>query len=478
MRSLLRISLIITIFISSSMALCAVTASDASWAPKPDNLLLTNTISQYGITWKFDREAHVGQFVNGDYYVVGPVTVVEIIPKPENGRNGSCLNVSAVDKIGFDDRIPHGRYDSSLFLKPPIKLRPGDTLLSSISLQETHTMTPMLWRIGKNLVTPVQTVAALTCLSAPVPPDAFRPAYAKGEKTIYLARNLRRALLPRLPLVEQTPSLNEWERIFQRPWIDVVLDQFGAPLENMPAYGREFARAVGVGSLLLCLNFEDVEKEKLLINFVQIGIDMWGLAGQGFQPATWNALGGHANGRKWPIIFAGIMLGVTAMQQPEKKYRYLRFSEDTQTMFDRCWTGAKVVYAGHVGKNGLKHHDGWGAYEHLPPEQWKNDIGESYRRCCTSNAWVGEALAARLLHAEQLWDHDAFFIYVDRWMTEDDTKALDAIKKARGSDYNKVWAMQGSVWDPFVKKMWIKYRNNLPPAPDGHTDPKAYETWK
>jgi hypothetical protein len=87
MRSLLRISLIITIFISSSMALCAVTASDASWAPKPDNLLLTNTISQYGITWKFDREAHVGQFVNGDYYVVGPVTVVEIIPKPENGRN-------------------------------------------------------------------------------------------------------------------------------------------------------------------------------------------------------------------------------------------------------------------------------------------------------------------------------------------------------------------------------------------------------
>jgi hypothetical protein len=461
---------IIAIFFASLLLCLVPDAADGPPASKTENLQLTDTISQYGITWKFSQKVRVGQFVNGDYYVLGPATIVEITPKPENGRNGSCLNVSAIEKIGFDERIPHGRYDSTLFLKPPITLKPGDTLLSSSSLQEIRTMPPMLWRIGKDLRTPVKTVAALTCLSAPVPPDAFRPSYAKGEKNIYLARNLRRDLLPRLPPVEKTPSLSEWARIFQRPWVDVVMDEFGAPLENMPAYGREFARAVGVGSLLLCLDLNQEEKEKLLINFVQVGIDLWGLAGQGFQPATWNALGGHANGRKWPIIFAGIMLGDTEMQQPTKKYPYLRFSEDTQTMFDKCWTGANVVYAGHVGKDGHSRHNGWGAYEHLTPDQWKNNVGESYRRCCTSNAWVGEALAARILHAEKLWDHDAFFAYIDRWMTEDDTKILEAIKKDRGTDYNKDWSRQGSVWDPFVKEMWQQYRNNLPPARDGHKD--------
>jgi len=51
-------------------------------------LTLTDTVSQHGITWKFSEPARVGQFVNGDYYVVGPVTITSITPRPENGRNG------------------------------------------------------------------------------------------------------------------------------------------------------------------------------------------------------------------------------------------------------------------------------------------------------------------------------------------------------------------------------------------------------
>jgi hypothetical protein len=77
-------------------------------------------------------------------------------------------------------------------------------------------------------------------------------------------------------------------------------------------------------------------------------------------------------------------------------------------------------------------------------------------------AWVGQALAARLLHAEKAWDHDAFFDYVDRWMTEDDTQHLEEIKKAKGWDYSMSWARQRQTWDPFVEAMWAKYRNNLP----------------
>lgn len=449
---------------------------------KLKDLPLKRSVEQYGITWTFDKPVRVGQFVNGDFYIIGPATVVGISPEPKDGRNGSCLNLSATaDKIGFDDRVLFGRYDPKLFLAPPISLKSGDKLLSSVSHEKISTVKPFLWRVTQDQRSPVRTIAVLTCLDAPVPADAFRPAYSGKDSKIYLARDLKRGLLPNLPKAGLTfkahqggsddPfTINDFIRWTQRPWIDFVMDEFGAPVDNMPVYGAHISRAGGIASLLLCLDFTPEEKEPLLINFVQIGIDLWGLAGQGSNPPTWHALGGHGNGRKWPIVFAGTLLGDKEMQTPDKTYPYLHFSEDTQTMFDHCWTGAKVVWAGHVGKEGSSKNPDWGAYEHLQPKDWKGNTGESYRRCCTSNTWVGEALAARILHAEKYWDHDAFFVYVDRWMTEDDTEFIKIIKQERGVNYFSEWGVQGTAWDPFTKEMWTKYRDNY--------SPKASETWK
>ncbi|MBX3464889.1 MAG: hypothetical protein KF830_17105, partial [Planctomycetes bacterium] len=41
---------------------------------------LSSSITQWGITWTFDHDYQVGQFCNGDWWVVGPVTVVSITP--------------------------------------------------------------------------------------------------------------------------------------------------------------------------------------------------------------------------------------------------------------------------------------------------------------------------------------------------------------------------------------------------------------
>jgi hypothetical protein len=113
-------------------------------------------------------------------------------------------------------------------------------------------------------------------------------------------------------------------------------------------------------------------------------------------------------------------------------------------------------------------------YEHLPPSAWKSTLGESYRRCCTSVSWVGEALAARLIPGLQAaWNHPQFFAYVDRWMlTPDDPSDLQTIQMATGmvigSDF-----MQGQSWKilsgggyyvphrTFVDEMWAAYRNHL-----------------
>jgi len=94
------------------------------------------------------------------------------------------------------------------------------------------------------------------------------------------------------------------------------------------------------------------------------------------------------------------------------------------------------------------------------------------------NAWVAEALAARIMHAEKDWDHDAFFAYEDRWMTEDDTAFVKQIKDQTGWDFSADWQLQRATWYPFVNEMWKKYRDNLPPGPNGEKTPPAEETWK
>ena len=95
------------------------------------------------------------------------------------------------------------------------------------------------------------------------------------------------------------------------------------------------------------------------------------------------------------------------------------------------------------------------------------NTSESYRRCCTSVGWVAQALALHLLKAEKAWAHDAFFDYVDRWMTEDDKERRQEIAKYWKNirlDDDAHWMHQGYAWEPFVKTMWDKYRNHLPEA--------------
>ena len=437
--------------------------NSASQNPQKESLQFQDRISQSGITWTFNAKVPVGRFVNGDYYVVGDVTVVSIGPKPENGRNGSVLNLPAHwGKSGFDSRVSQGRYDPGLRASLPIHMKPGDSLISAISVEKMGELPPPL-RPKDKAVSPIRSASVLTCLARPVPPDAFRPSYCDREQKSYLARDLRWERLLKLAPVEggleQGPweiTPEDWAGRFQRPWLDVCFFGFDAPIDYMPHYGHEVGRSVGVASLILLLDYPRERKESLLINFVQYGIDLWGIVRAGHR--GWPAHGGHGSGRKWPILFGGILLGDEDMQSPKKKYPKVVFGEDMHTMQGKGWTGARVVYAGHVGKEGRFGERGWGAYEHLHPSEWVNNLGENYRRCCTSIAWVGQALAARLMKAEKIWAHDAFLDYVDRWMTEDDTQAIQEIKKARGWDYSAKWARQGQAWDPFVENIWKKYR--------------------
>ncbi len=471
------------------------TTKNAPATPKLDELPHRQRISQYGMVWTFREPVRAGQFIGGDWYVVGPATVTAIEPKPLYGdeiprreldamdkerrpehrvRNGLMVNPPAATKVAYDSGVRNW-FDPSLMRRLPVTIRPGDSLVSTISMPKNLILAAQLRnkiQRGVGDGSPIRTAAVLTCVDGPLPPDAFRPAFCDRRQRIYLARDLKRELLSRAALTEAPPKVRQYVRFTQRPWVGTCFFGFEEPVENMPQYGLEYGRVAGISALLLNSDLSPQQKQPLLLNYVQVGIDLGGMVRNGHP--GWTGWGGHGSGRKLPIVFAGLMLGDEELAHINRSFPKVSFGEDEQTAYGNCWTGAKVVFAGHSGIDtatgaGRSRGSGWGPYEHLHPSQWKDgqNTSEAYRRCCTSVGWVAEALALRLMHAEETWGHDAFFDYVDRWMHENDAAFVKTIKEATGRDHDKEWARQGQAWDALVNEMWAKHRPTLETPTDG-----------
>lgn len=436
-------------------------------------------VTRHGITWTFDQPRPVGQFVTGDWWVAGPVTVTAVSPAPGPApeaaagkdvksiygaaamsadprmRNGSMVSPRPGREQGYDSRLKN--YQPGLSATFPLALKPGDALVSTVS-NETLPVQVMhhalMWPREKRGSLALATAAVLTVLAEPPPADAFRPAYAGGaERILYRAEDLRWDRLPSLPTpAGAAPEWERFERYLSRPWLDHVttwLSQHLGPSENQANYGREITRITSIASLMLMLDAPRERKTQLMIGLVQLGIDLRSLAQAG---RNWPADGGHWNGRKWPILFAGLMLGDDGFAgQAEKTL----FSEDQQMYYGQGWQGATALYQ-IVNHTGAK-----------PPHEEKAPAGrdangrraESYR-IVVSGGLPGTALAVQLMGAKALWNHDAFFDYYDRWMAKDDPYAAGRGGVARPKQ-------EGKALDPFVNAMWDAWRAKIPSQPGG-----------
>ena len=490
----------------SNGALIVYTKDNAPATPKLDGLPLKESVSEFGITWIFEKPARVGQFINGDFYVVGPVTVVKIDPAPRYGnevaddeldgrekvpleqrcRNGSVLNAPARMQAAWDSGIMNF-YSPEARARLPIALKPGDSLASSISLRQgekvTYAFHPGTVR-GEGDNSPVKTIAVITCVADPLPPDAFRPGYSGHDPRIYLARDLKRDLLPRFTQPADAPDPIKFAGNVQRPWCDAAFFSFDVPQNSMPNYGQACAQIVADAVLLACCEgTKPADGEGLVIDVIQIGIDHYGLIRNGHP--GWYCWGGHGSGRKFPIVFAGVLLGDEAMANINQTFPKAQFGEDEQTAYGDCWTGAKVVFAGHsgidestgIGRDFVRAGNAWGPYEHLPPDQWSPEQfrSDAYRRANTSTCFVAQALVLRMMRLEKTWNHDAFFDYVDRWMFEDDKPFRIEIAKYCKPPYSKDtyldndkdWFHEGYADQPWIKQLWARYRPLCSAPTDG-----------
>ena len=60
---------------------------------------MKSSVSRHGLTWTFDKQYQCGQYVNGDWWVIGPVKVTTISPAPANGMHGSMVNPTQMTAV-------------------------------------------------------------------------------------------------------------------------------------------------------------------------------------------------------------------------------------------------------------------------------------------------------------------------------------------------------------------------------------------
>jgi len=440
-------------------------------------------ISQFGITWTFDKDYAVGQFANGDYWVVGPVTIIKIDPASVevNGRtiNGSMVNPSPrlVRRQGYDSAM-YGRYARAGDYDPSLNVaRPNGQALSESSplvLQANCSLVSTVSTPKMDGRTLLQTAAILTALDSVPEEGGFRPPYCGSDKTVrFNKEQLDYSLLASLKPVAGVPSLTTVERYFERPWLDHIPGWPGRshhPLENMVDYDRDICTQEGIGALMLHLNFKNHRKETLLVRFVQLGIDNYGVILDGGRE-NWL----QDSGRKFPILFAGLMLNDPDMKSIGEKsgcYAYtapygpgnpppdlIRFEED-ETIFyvsqaDVDMTHSPQWIPDHRNSMMVPHGAMLIPYgkEDIGLPEWGivrlynltriNKYWEQAYRKVIGQAYGGFVLALHIMGAKDLWNNDALFDYKDRYMrVEFDLR-------------------ESSI---FVERMWDTYRDDYPPV--------------
>ncbi|MFT7535782.1 MAG: hypothetical protein ACI85K_001735 [Hyphomicrobiaceae bacterium] len=400
-------------------------------------------VDRHGITWTFDRPARCGRYVNGDWWVLGPISITSIKPASlqdgPRARHGSMINPSPSELTqGYDSAMfgngATGRYDKATNValnvsrKQPLALVPGTSLVSTVS----HPMAGQLPQI--------ESCAVLTCIAEQPAANAFRPPYCGTDKDArWTADNLDMTQFARLPAAAGAPPIRDLVERFERTWLDHLPGYTGRylhPRQNMPDYGRDLAELVGIGALTLQLDIPLANKRPLLIAMVQLGIDTFGIVKNG---GRFLADGGSGSGRKFPLLLAGSVLHDNDMLKLASE-RKLAFAEDAQTFYVTATNGEWNRGHGGYGPGdaGLPE---WGnRHADDPSHDRKAWTADPYRRCCTANVWHGYILAARIMGLRDAWDHPALFDYVDRYMQIE----------TQGN-----W-MRG--WNPFCEQMWDRYR--------------------
>lgn len=434
------------------------------------------SLTQHGITWTFDRDYPSGEYVNGDYWVIGPVKIVSIensFHKTEAGLDGSMVNPGTDSKQGYDKRLSNYKENLNAASVLPLDLAVNSSLISSVSWIEGEAGCPKIDGATKTPRPTIRSMAILTCVSNAPPEGTFRPAYCGTDKSPkFNVSRLNRSLLKNFDPPVSAPDVEKMEAQFAGPWVDHVNGWLGGhthPDIHMKNYGRDLSVDIGQAALMLHLDFDQLpgspDKDGLLIKFVQLGMDLAGIADAG---GGWPNDGGHGMARKWPILFAGLMLDDVHMKNAGNWET--DFQEDMVTFYiseTEIGITASGSWKPDVRAPKLPYENAhlgipeWGIRHGTEPNRDNLHWEATYREI-NNQSYPGWVLAALIMDQREAWNHEALFDYIDRAV------AVGHSEHKSGSMYDRY--VFGTA---FIRDMWLAHRKNCGPVwtPD---DPKDF----
>ncbi len=436
-------------------------SASITYTPQSSTGLLSS-VTREGITWTFDQAYPVGQFCNGDFYVVipngGSVTVNSVSPGWTGQQNGSMLNVTNTGTRGSDhsfDSRETKAYNAGLQVSFPLSVSSDNTLLSSIS-----NSTPVA--NGSNLYY-INTVATLTFLTTEPAAGSFRPPMQGTDKTIIATEGdidfsyLQNRAKVASSLTEQEFSDYIDDQLFGRTKTFIKTQQncrYTRPVRSLGQdnpYGRNYAKRLEIGLLAINCDYSFELKRKAVIGYIQMGIDIYGAIKAG---GYITAQGGLNNGSKVPMLMAGVMLNNTDIKNyANATYSFANYSrsfhEDEATFVVQQSDVGRTVNSGHsTYSQGDVGNPEWGEQHYRSPQRDDSDWGATYRDINTA-AFIGHCLSALMMGMKADWGWDVFFDYCDRAFSIDGnyTTSTDQPGTTNGMTVN-------------AYEMWLAYRND------------------
>jgi hypothetical protein len=428
----------------------------------------TSSLTQNGITWQFGEEVEYGTFANGDYWVHGPVTIVQTTPEvqvevqdlgdqicvggytsrdctdaceaqypgtaalcsgggePESagtcfcivGRNGWQSNPRAGRVTSaFDSRVGHHAFDHRLIPTVPYVAQPGESLVKGASKEE-----------GLQDPRPSLSTASVLTVVAEPPPDGgaavFRPPYVGTDKPQYRVADLHTELLPSLAPIADTPPWEEVEALVKLVQLEHIAGAPGSiirPEQHLYYYAPENGGRRAVVALRLMID-EPLESRRMALTYyVQGGIDMVHALKEG---QVWGAGGGEYPGMKLIMLFAAVMLDepdlvslVSGFEAYEEES--VSYGVDGQALWGHLdgyhpqeegyWSDVvnELLPAAEPSRKTLRDPYGYIDGGIVP--------GTGYQICCTIQSFKGTSLVMQLMPVLKTpWDLPALHDYADR----------------------------------------------------------------
>lgn len=467
-----------------ALAVGGFSASQAVRAQAPQSGAGTSqqsSVSQYGITWSFDGEQPVGRFANGDWWVVGPVTLTGITPASTADEHGEYVNPEKGD-VNFDACLGSPVHRLSF----PLEVEPGSSIVKGASLPAPcydDDNDPDREHRGE-----LRTAAVLTVVDEP-PPDngatVFRPPYFGDDKPYYSTNALRTDLLPSLapPDDVNVGPLDEVAETFAR----VQLDHSGGnednrrlhPFENLKDYGAWYAQDTNHAALRLMLDDPIADKEQALVNYVQAGIDLLAVFEHDSgicSDADDHSCAGHGPGRTIVMAFAATMLdspelqasldGAAERDMLTENWSVRRTDNAPTVLFGDvpCTEDLYWQVLGDSDPTGPDAEPGPGPQSCQDPYGYIDGgyvPGDWYDNCCMAQPWKGSVTAQHLMpELKQSWpESDELIEYVDRWVDFGAWTQPDPDPKRSNwfADLHGHFADDGSYRTPLADALWTEH---------------------